>query len=448
MSGQVHAIPNLSTLIIYFNNEALPGINSTLIVNNKSFIVFRHLSSNTIMAYALHDNYDIRVGDITTNITNSHVNNKKILGNLFDGTGSNIHDKNHKITLNFKPIQYDNIRHETSLLHTGIKVIDFFTPISHGQKIGLFGGAGVGKTMLIMELMHNIKEQNNGASVFAGIGERMREALDTYNTMKDNNLMGDDGSTVMVMAPMSSVAGQRVYATKLAVNLAEKLRDDHKKNVLLFIDNIFRFVQAYNELNLVTKLPISVMGTAPDLSNIVGTIEDRIFASKNGGSMTSVQTVYVPADDINDPNISDIFRHLECKIVLDRSVAKHGIFPAINTLQSTSTNSKDIQLIGHLHINLIKKSKILLENYREIQKRIQITGTDDLSNEEKKLIVRARILENYFSQPMWSVSKFTGRDGKYVERDQLLNDVQNILNGKFDTCNIMEFYMIGTCDAR
>ncbi|PIK85892.1 F0F1 ATP synthase subunit beta [Synechococcus sp. 63AY4M2] len=324
---------------------------------------------------------------------------------------------------------------------TGIKVIDLLAPFKRGGKVGLFGGAGVGKTVLIQELIHNIAEEHSGLSVFAGVGERTREGNDLYNEMKESGVLD---KVALVYGQMNEPPGARMRVGLTALTMAEYFRDVNKQDVLLFIDNIFRFVQAGSEVSaLLGRMP-SAVGYQPTLATEMGNLQERITSTKQG-SITSVQAVYVPADDLTDPAPATTFAHLDSTVVLSRSLAAKGIYPAVDPLDSSSTILQ-ADIVGEEHYNTARAVKQTLQRYKELQDIIAILGLDELSEEDKLVVARARRIERFLSQPFFVAEVFTGSPGKYVKLEDTIKGFQRILSGELDHLPEQAFYLVGTIE--
>ena len=329
----------------------------------------------------------------------------------------------------------------TDLLETGIKVIDLLAPYPKGGKIGLFGGAGVGKTVLIMELIHNVAVNHGGYSVFAGIGERSREGNELISDMRDSGVIE---KTILTFGQMNEPPGARMRAAMTGLTMAEYLRDQRNMDVLLFIDNIYRFVQAGNEISaLLGRMP-SAVGYQPTLANELGALEERI-ASTDKGSITSVQAVYVPADDLTDPAPASIFTHLDATTVLSRSISEQGIYPAVSPLESSS-RILDPSLVGDAHYQAARRVQECLERYHELQDIISILGMDELSEEDKLVVYRARKLQKFMSQPLHVAEAFTGHPGIFVPVSATIQSVSEILDGKADDLPEDAFFLVGDLD--
>lgn len=330
---------------------------------------------------------------------------------------------------------------KTEVFETGIKVIDLLAPFIKGGKVGLFGGAGVGKTVLLMELIRNVAEEGGGASIFAGVGERTREGNDLYHEMLASGVIN---KTALVFGQMNEVPGARLRVALAALTMAEYFREEEKKDVLLFIDNIFRFSQAGSELStLLGRLP-SAVGYQPTLANEMGELQERITSTKNG-SITSVQAIYVPADDITDPAPSATFAHLDSTIVLSRALTEIGIYPAVDPLGSTSS-ALNPKIVGRDHYEVARAVQQILQRYKELQDIIAILGMEELSQEDKILVGRARRIQRFLSQPFFVAETFTGSAGKFVKLAETIRDFKAILDGKHDGKPEDYFYMKGTLE--
>ena len=332
-----------------------------------------------------------------------------------------------------------------SIFETGIKVVDLLAPYRRGGKIGLFGGAGVGKTVLIMELINNIAKEHGGVSVFAGVGERTREGNDLYAEMKESKVIDADNfensKVALVYGQMNEPPGARMRVALTALTMAEYFRDKNKQDVLLFVDNIFRFVQAGSEVStLLGRMP-SAVGYQPTLSTEVGELQERITSTKDG-SITSIQAVYVPADDLTDPAPSNVFRHLDATTVLSRELAAKGIYPAVDPLQSSSTMLQP-NIVSSAHYEAAQKVRQTLQKYKELQEIIAILGLDELSEEDRLTVGRARRIERFLSQPFFVAEVFTGLSGKYVSLNDSVAAFQRILAGEFDSLPEQSFYLVG-----
>ena len=371
---------------------------------------------------------------------------KETLGRVFNLLGRAIDDKPQPVTcekwsIHRDPPAYDEQESTTEMLETGIKVVDLIAPYAKGGKIGLFGGAGVGKTVLIMELINNIAKQHGGISVFAGVGERTREGNDLYNEMMESGVIN---KTALVYGQMNEPPGARMRVALSGLTMAEYFRDREGQDVLLFIDNIFRFTQAGSEVSaLLGRMP-SAVGYQPTLATEMGALQERITSTKKG-SITSVQAVYVPADDLTDPAPATTFAHLDATTVLDRGIASLGIYPAVDPLESTSRILTP-EIVGAEHYEVARETQRILQRYKELQDIIAIMGMDELSEEDKRIVSRARKIQRFLSQPFSVAEQFTGYEGKYVPIKETVRGFKEILEGKHDDLPESAFLFVGTID--
>ncbi len=362
-----------------------------------------------------------------------------VLGDPIDEAGPIETEKRYPIHRPAPP--FEELSAETEILETGIKVIDLLEPYSKGGKTGLFGGAGVGKTVLIMELIHNIAKQHGGYSVFAGVGERTREGNDLWLEMKQSGVLD---RTALVFGQMNEPPGARQRVGLTGLTVAEYFRDEEGRDVLLFIDNIFRFTQAGSEVSaLLGRMP-SAVGYQPTLATEMGALQERI-TSTNKGSITSVQAIYVPADDLTDPAPATTFSHLDATTVLSRQIAELGIYPAVDPLDSTS-RILDPRIVGEEHYYVAKSVQEILQKYKDLQDIIAILGMDELSDEDKIVVQRARKIQRFLSQPFFVAEEFTGRPGKYVPLEETIRGFKGIVEGQYDDIPEQAFYMVGTID--
>lgn len=366
----------------------------------------------------------------------------KVLGRIFNSYGIPIDKqgldsvKQRRIDNATTSLQELNI--ESQILWTGIKVIDFFAPLQKGFKMGLLGGAGVGKTVLIKEIIHNVYTSLNSNAVFTGIGERSREGQELYTEMKESNLLD---KMSMVYGQMGDNPVSRSKAVYSGLTMAEYLRDEKRQDVLLFIDNIYRFIQAKAEIATELKQILIGNGYPSDMASEMSKIEERINSNQNG-SITSVQAIYIPADDLTDDSVQTIMSYMDGQIVLDRKIAELGIYPAINVFNSTS-KLVDVEKIGEKHFNLVEQVLKTLTRYNELEEIITVLGIEELSEEDKMIFYRARKIRNYFSQPMFVAEAYTGIPGQFVKIEDVLNDVEGILSGKYDDIDESKFLFIG-----
>jgi F-type H+-transporting ATPase subunit beta len=363
-----------------------------------------------------------------------------LLGEPIDGMGSlplpEMRTSIHRSTPNFQeqlPI--------SSVLETGLKVVDLLAPIPKGGKVGLFGGAGVGKTVIVMELIRTIATEHGGVSVFAGVGERTREGNELWQEL---NASGVVKNSALVFGQMNEPPGARLRVGLSALTMAEYFRDEERKDVLIFIDNVYRYIQAGSEVStLLGRMP-SAVGYQPNLSTEVAQLEERIASTRNG-SITSIQAVYVPADDLTDPAPAAVFSHLDAKIVLSRQIAELGIYPAADPLDSTS-RIMDPRVIGHEHYDTALGVQKILQRYKDLRDIISILGLDELSEEDKLIVSRARKAQRFFSQPFFVAETFTGMKGRYVRLEDTIKGVRMIIDGKLDDLPEQAFYMVGTIE--
>ena len=378
---------------------------------------------------------------------------KKTLGRIFNVLGEPVDEcgevnNTESYSIHRPAPSFVDLDTKPSIFETGIKVVDLLAPYRRGGKIGLFGGAGVGKTVLIMELINNIAKEHGGVSVFAGVGERTREGNDLYAEMKESKVIDadnlDNSKVALVYGQMNEPPGARMRVALTALTMAEYFRDTNKQDVLLFVDNIFRFVQAGSEVStLLGRMP-SAVGYQPTLSTEVGELQERITSTKEG-SITSIQAVYVPADDLTDPAPSNVFRHLDATTVLSRELAAKGIYPAVDPLQSNSTMLQP-SIVSALHYKTAQQVRQTLQKYKELQELIAILGIDELSEEDRLIVGRARRIERFLSQPFFVAEVFTGLSGKYVSLNDSVSGFQRILKGEFDTLPEQSFYLVGTIE--
>ena len=362
-----------------------------------------------------------------------------VVGDPIDGLGEVKSEKTYSI---HRPTpKFEELSTKSEMFETGIKVIDLLEPYSRGGKTGLFGGAGVGKTVLIMELINNIAKQQSGYSVFAGVGERTREGNDLWEEMKESGVID---KTALVFGQMNEPPGARARVALTGLSIAEYFRDEENRDVLLFIDNIFRFTQAGSEVSaLLGRMP-SAVGYQPTLGTEMGELQDRIVSTKNG-SVTSVQAIYVPADDLTDPAPATAFTHLDATTVLSRSISELGIYPAVDPLDSTS-RILDPNIVGEEHYNTAQAVKALLQRYKDLQDIIAILGMDELSDEDKLTVARARKIQKFLSQPFFVAEAFTGLEGKYVKLEDTIKGFNEIIEGRHDDLPENAFYLVGTIE--
>ena len=362
-----------------------------------------------------------------------------VLGDAIDGKGPVEGDE--KWSIHRQPPDFARQRPVVDIFETGIKVIDLLAPYAKGGKIGLFGGAGVGKTVLIQELIHNIATEHGGYSIFTGVGERTREGNDLWREMTESGVLE---KTALVFGQMNEPPGARMRVALTGLTMAEYFRDREKQNVLLFIDNIFRYVQAGSEVSaLMGRMP-SAVGYQPTLANEMGALQERITSTRNG-AITSVQAVYVPADDLTDPAPATTFTHLDATTVLSRKIVEQGIYPAVDPLESTS-RILEPDIVGDRHYRVARGAQELLQRYRDLQDIIAILGMEELSEEDRKTVARARRMQQFFSQPMFVAEQFTGLQGRYVPLAETLKAFEALLGGELDQYPESAFSMVGTVD--
>ncbi len=420
--------------------------------------VQQHLGGNRVRAVALATTDGVVRGQevVDTGEAITVPVGDEVLGRVFNLLGEPIDKLPPVKTKQRRPIHrdppaFDELIPKVEIFETGIKVVDLLTPYSKGGKTGLFGGAGLGKTVLIQELINNVATQHGGYSVFAGVGERTREGNDLWNEMKEAKITLEDGSqvsvldkTVLVFGQMNEPPGARLRVGLSALTMAEHFRDESGSDVLLFIDNIFRFSQAGSEVSaLLGRMP-SAVGYQPTLGTEMGELQERITSTKNG-SITSVQAIYVPADDLTDPAPATAFAHLDATTVLERSIASKGIYPAIDPLKSSSRNLQ-AQYVGDEHYDVAQEVLRILQRYRDLQDIIAIMGMDELSEEDKIIVERARRLERFFSQPFSVATAFTGLPGKYVNTADSVRSFKELVEGKWDHLPMQAFLYVGSIE--
>lgn len=441
--GKIIAISDISVEVILSDSNVKIG--DILAVSDNSYS-FEVVSINNISAtcIALGTNRGLKKGSevvkLSEGIEIEYSDN--VLGRVFNSYGMPI-DNRELISINKRNISNNtvslkDVNVESDILWTGIKVIDFFAPLQKGFRMGLLGGAGVGKTVLIKELIHNVYSSINAHAVFAGIGERSREGKELYEDMKESDLLG---KMSMVFGQMGDNPVSRSKSVYAGLTLAEYLRDEKKQDVLLFIDNIYRFMQAKSEIATELKELLIENGYPSDMANEISKIEERISSTDNG-SITSFQAIYIPADDYNDEAVSTITSYMDGQIVLDRKIAELGLYPAIDVFNSTS-KLIDPEKIGDRHYRLVEEVLRYLSRYKELEEIIAILGIEELSEEDKKIFYRSRKLRYYFSQPMFVAEPFTNIPGQFVKINDVLDDIEKILNGLYDDIDESRFLFIG-----
>ena len=437
---------------VKFESGSLPDIYNALTVENGNktltIEVAQHIGDNVVRCIAMSSTDGLK-RNLPVTDTGKSISvpvGRETLGRIFNVLGDTVDNgeavnSEEKWTIHRHAPSFDELSTSKEILETGIKVIDLICPYSKGGKIGLFGGAGVGKTVLIMELINNIAKQHGGLSVFTGVGERTREGNDLYNEMKQSGVLGN---TALVYGQMNEPPGARMRVALSGLTMAEYFRDKENQDVLLFIDNIFRFTQAGSEVSaLLGRMP-SAVGYQPTLATEMGALQERITSTKNG-SITSVQAVYVPADDLTDPAPATTFAHLDATTVLSRSIASQGIYPAVDPLESTS-RILDAEILGKEHYEVAREVQRVLQRYNELLDIIAIMGMDELSDEDKLLVQRARKIQRFLSQPFDVSEKFTGIQGKYVPLKETIRGFKEILEGKHDNLPESAFLFVGTID--
>jgi F-type H+-transporting ATPase subunit beta len=436
-----------AVLDVKFTDGNLPEINSAIDVTTKEgaklvIEVAQHLGDDTVRCIAMGPTDGLVRGmeAVATGAPISVPVGEETLGRMFNVLGDPIDNKPAPKVQEYMPIHrkaptFEEQATSTEMLETGIKVVDLLCPYQKGGKIGLFGGAGVGKTVLIQELIRNIATEHGGYSVFTGVGERTREGNDLYYEMKESGVIE---KTTMVFGQMNEPPGARMRVGLTGLTMAEYFRDKGGKDVLLFIDNIFRFTQAGSEVSaLLGRMP-SAVGYQPTLQTEMGALQERITSTKNG-SITSVQAVYVPADDLTDPAPATTFAHLDATTVLSRSIVELGIYPAVDPLESTS-RILDPRIVGEEHYKVARGVQEILQKYKELQDIIAILGMDELSEDDKLVVSRARKVQRFLSQPFFVAGQFTGLEGRYVPVNETIQGFKEIIEGKYD--DIPESYFI------
>ena len=431
---------------IYNSLQVMKG-NGEVIVSEVQYLI----GENKARAICMTSTDGLKRGDtvVDTGASISVPVGKAVLGRIFNVLGEPVDECGPCGSTEFYSIhrsapEFTELETKPEIFETGIKVIDLLAPYRRGGKIGLFGGAGVGKTVLIMELINNIAKAHGGVSVFAGVGERTREGNDLYEEMKDSKVIDADNfensKVALVYGQMNEPPGARMRVALTALTMAEYFRDKNKQDVLLFVDNIFRFVQAGSEVStLLGRMP-SAVGYQPTLSTEVGELQERITSTKEG-SITSIQAVYVPADDLTDPAPSNVFRHLDATTVLARELAAKGIYPAVDPLGSSSTMLQP-SIVSGVHYKTAQAVKQTLQKYKELQEIIAILGLDELSEEDRLVVGRARRIERFLSQPFFVAEVFTGLSGKYVSLADSVNAFSKILEGNYDSLPEQAFYLV------
>ena len=452
MTGRIVQVSG-SVINVEFDEGQMPRINDALTVelNGRTLVmeVAQHIGNNTVKCIMLSGSEGMSSGmEVTATGDSIRVPvGDVVLGRMFNVLGEPIDDGDpipedtERMSIHRKAPGFDEISPSVEILETGIKVIDLLEPYSKGGKIGLFGGAGVGKTVLIQELIHNVAMEHGGYSIFTGVGERSREGNDLWKEMREAGVMD---KTAMVFGQMNEAPGVRMRVGLSGLTMAEYFRDKQNKDVLLFIDNIFRFVQAGSEVStLLGRMP-SAVGYQPTLASEMGALQERITSTK-AGSITSVQAVYVPADDLTDPAPATTFAHLDATTVLSRKIAEMGLYPAVDPLNSTS-RILEADIVGEQHYEVARKVQEILQKYAELQDIIAILGMDELSDEDKLTVYRARKIQRFLSQPTHVAEKFTGLPGVYVQLADTIKGFGAIVSGEMDAYPEQAFFNVGTID--
>ncbi len=452
MTGRIVQVSG-SVINVEFDEGQMPKINEALTVdlNGKTLVmeVAQHIGNNIVKCIMLSGSEGMSSGmEVTATGDSIRVPvGDVVLGRMFNVLGEPIDDGEpipedvEKMSIHRKAPGFDEISPSVEILETGIKVIDLLEPYPKGGKIGLFGGAGVGKTVLIQELIHNVAMEHGGYSIFTGVGERSREGNDLWKEMREAGVMD---KTAMVFGQMNEAPGVRMRVGLSGLTMAEYFRDKQNKDVLLFIDNIFRFVQAGSEVStLLGRMP-SAVGYQPTLASEMGALQERITSTK-AGSITSVQAVYVPADDLTDPAPATTFAHLDATTVLSRKIAEMGLYPAVDPLVSTS-RILEADIVGDQHYEVARRVQEILQKYAELQDIIAILGMDELSDEDKATVYRARKIQRFLSQPTHVAEKFTGMPGIYVPIAETIKGFGAIVNGEMDDYPEQAFFNVGTLD--
>ena len=437
---------------VEFTDQNLPSIKDALTVElngeKRVMEVAQHIGNHTVRCIMLASS-DGLSKDMEVTATGAGISvpvGRETLGRLFNVLGETI-DKGEQLTeakhwvIHRDPPTFEEQSPVVEILETGIKVIDLLAPYAKGGKIGLFGGAGVGKTVLIQELISNIATEHGGYSIFTGVGERSREGNDLWTEMKESGVLE---KTALVFGQMNEPPGARMRVAETGLTMAEYFRDEEHQNVLLFIDNIFRFTQAGSEVSaLLGRMP-SAVGYQPTLATEMGELQERIASTKNG-SVTSVQAVYVPADDLTDPAPATTFAHLDANTVLSRKIVEQGIYPAVDPLESSS-RILEADVVGEEHYETARKVQEYLQKYKELQDIIAILGMEELSEEDKKIVARARKVQKFLSQPFHVAEVFTGIPGRYVPLKETIRGFKMIVNGEMDEYPENAFFNVGTID--
>jgi F-type H+-transporting ATPase subunit beta len=443
------------TVDVRFEPQHLPAINTALLIEDAekgihlTVEVALHIGDEVVRCVAMASTDGLVRGmpAIDTGGPITVPVGRQTLGRVFNllgepiDQGAPVADPGKRLPIHRLPPTFEEQETVARIFETGIKVVDFLAPYAKGGKIGLFGGAGLGKTVILQELIRNIATEHGGFSVFSGVGERTREGNDLWLEMKESGVID---KTVMVFGQMNEPPGARLRVALTGVTMAEYFRDEENQDVLFFVDNIFRFTQAGSEVSaLLGRMP-SAVGYQPTLATEMGALQERITSTKKG-SITSVQAIYVPADDLTDPAPATTFTHLDATTVLSRRIAELGIYPAVDPLDSTS-RILDPNIVGEEHYNLARKVQTILQRYKDLQDIIAILGMDELSEDDKLIVTRARKIQRFLSQPFFVAEPFTGTPGRYVKLEDNIRSFRDIVNGKCDHIPEQAFYMVGTID--
>ena len=450
--GKIVSIVGVVLDVKFDSENSLPNLLNALVIKlgDQEIVaeVAQHIGDDTVRCIAMSATDGLVRGmeAVDTGRPISVPVGDATLGRIFNVLGEPVDDAPApkdapQLPIHRQAPEYNDIASTAEILETGIKVVDLLVPYLKGGKIGLFGGAGVGKTVLIQELINNIAKQHGGISVFAGVGERTREGNDLYHEMKDSGVIN---KTALVFGQMNEPPGARMRVALSGLTMAEYFRDEQNQDVLLFVDNIFRFTQAGSEVSaLLGRMP-SAVGYQPTLATEMGNLQERITSTKKG-SITSVQAVYVPADDLTDPAPATTFAHLDAKTVLSRQIASLGIYPAVDPLESSS-RVLDPKIVGNEHYEVARGVQSILQRYKELQDIIAILGMDELSDDDKIIVARARRIQRFLSQPFSVAEAFTGLEGKYVPVKETIRGFKEILEGKHDDLPESAFLLAGTID--
>ena len=446
--GKIISIFEISVEVVVSDNTIKIGDVLEAVDNSKYRFEVIEITNTTALCISLNSTRGLKKGTIVKKVDDGlkMEYSDALMGRIFDAYGEVLDNKEFKSIkkkfINNSTVSMKDLNVESSMLKTGIKVIDFFAPMQKGFKMGLLGGAGVGKTVLIKELIYNLYNASRINSIFVGIGERSREGKELYDDIVSSNLL--DNMT-MVFGQMSKNPVVRSKCVQTGLVAAEYLRDEKKGDVLLFIDNIYRYIQARSEISMELKEMLVGNGYPSSTAAEVSKIEERLSSTKDG-TITSFQAIYIPADDYNDDAVQNVVSYMDGQIVLDRHIAELGIYPAIDVFKSTS-RLVDKDKIGERHFKLIEETLRYLTRYQELEEIIAVLGIDELSDEDKNIFHRSRKLRYYFSQPLHVSEQFTNIKGEYVELEDVLNDVENILNGTYDNVDEKEFFYIGKYNA-